>query len=87
MVFHELATNAAKFGALSTQGGHVSVHWSQTKRARPKLAFRPVGGDGGPNVVPRIRSGYGTSVIRDLVPYELGGTVELVHAPAESAAN
>jgi hypothetical protein len=30
--------------------------------------------------MPRTRSGYGTSVIRDLVPYELGGTVDLVYA-------
>ena len=32
-------------------------------------------------MVPQTRSGYGTSVIRDLIPYELGGTVDLVHAP------
>ena len=35
---------------------------------------------GGPPVVPQSRCGYGTSVIRDLIPYELGGTVELVHS-------
>jgi hypothetical protein len=31
--------------------------------------------------MPATRSGYGTSVICDLIPYELGGTVDLVHAP------
>jgi hypothetical protein len=29
--------------------------------------------------MPQTRSGYGTSVIRDLIPYELGGTVDLAH--------
>jgi PAS domain S-box-containing protein len=83
MVFHELATNAAKFGALSTKGGHVSVRWSHRRNghAQSWLSIRWEE-SGGPNVVPPARSGYGTSVIRDLIPYELGGTVELAHAPA-----
>jgi PAS domain S-box-containing protein len=83
MVFHELATNAAKFGALSTKCGHVSVRWSHRRNGHSQswLSIRWEE-SGGPNVVPPARSGYGTSVIRDLVPYELGGKVELVHAPA-----
>lgn len=82
MVFHELATNAAKFGALSAAGGHVSVRWSHRRNgdAQSWLCIRWEE-SGGPNVVPQARSGYGTSVIRDLIPYELGGTVDLVHAP------
>ena len=36
--------------------------------------------DGGPAVSAAPHSGYGTSVIRDLIPYELGGTVELKFA-------
>jgi two-component sensor histidine kinase len=35
---------------------------------------------GGPPVVPPSRSGYGTSVVRELIPFELGGTVDLVFA-------
>ena len=82
MVFHELATNAAKFGALSATGGHVSVRWSHRRNgdAQSWLSIRWEE-SGGPNVVPQARSGYGTSVIRDLIPYELGGAVDLVHAP------
>jgi PAS domain S-box-containing protein len=82
MVVHELATNAAKFGALSATGGHVSVRWShrQNGHAQSWLCIRWEE-SGGPNVLPQTRSGYGTSVIRDLIPYELGGTVDLVHAP------
>ena len=81
MVLHELATNAAKFGALSAAGGHVSVRWSVRRNGHvhPRLSILWQE-RGGPKVMPRTRSGYGTSVIRDLVPYELGGTVDLVYA-------
>ena len=37
---------------------------------------------GGPPPGPAGASGYGTGVIRELIPYELGGTVDYVHAPA-----
>jgi two-component sensor histidine kinase len=36
---------------------------------------------GGPHVVSPARSGFGTSVVRELVPYELGGAVDLMHLP------
>jgi two-component sensor histidine kinase len=36
---------------------------------------------GGPPVAAGVRAGYGTSVIRDLIPYELDGTVDLDLAP------
>lgn len=82
MVIHELVTNAAKYGALSTPDGRVEVSWEQ----------RP-GGDapaglaitwlerGGPPIAASAGSGYGTSLIRDLIPHELGGTVDLAFAP------
>jgi two-component sensor histidine kinase len=82
MVLHELATNAAKFGSLSANSGSVSVRWN----------FRRIGHAenwlcieweerGGPHVVPPARSGFGTSVVRELIPYELGGTVDLMYLP------
>jgi PAS domain S-box-containing protein len=81
MVLHELVTNAAKYGALSTQGGRVSVNWDRrpSGNAAHSLMFewREVGG---PPVVVSSRSGYGTSLIRDLIPHELGGAVDLVLA-------
>jgi len=82
MVFHELATNAAKFGAFSSAKGHVAVRW-RNRRAGPDLGWLSVLWQecGGPLVPPQTRFGYGTSVIRDLIPYELGGTVDLVLAP------
>jgi PAS domain S-box-containing protein len=80
MVFHELATNAAKYGALSTQQGRVSIRWDRPLNGHlPSLLveWREIGGP--PVVVPN-RVGYGMSTIRDSIPYEFGGAVDLVFA-------
>jgi PAS domain S-box-containing protein len=77
MVLHELATNAAKYGALSNGHGRVAIQWRKPSRGRSKgklvLEWRETGG---PRIVAPNTSSYGTSVIRDLVPYELGGAVD-----------
>jgi PAS domain S-box-containing protein len=82
MVLHELVTNAAKYGALSTADGRVSVNWETRLNgdaaANLMIAWREFGGP--PIVATAIQSGYGTSLIRDLIPHELGGTVDLVLA-------
>jgi PAS domain S-box-containing protein len=81
MVLHELTTNAAKYGALSGKDGRVKVHWSHKQNGQAESSLCIHWEElGGPTVMPPSRSGYGTSVIRDLIPYELGGTVDLVHA-------
>ena len=78
MVLHELVTNAVKYGALSVPGGRVLVSWeckpNESAAMNLILAWRE---DGGPSVASMGRCGYGTHLIRDLVPYELGGTVDL----------
>jgi PAS domain S-box-containing protein len=80
MVLHELTTNSAKYGAFSTQDGRVRLRW----RWWQKGATEPLVVDwqeiGGPEVVTRPRSGYGMSIIRELIPFELGGTVDLAFA-------
>jgi PAS domain S-box-containing protein len=81
-VLHELATNAAKYGALSIPKGQVRVQWHQ--RAKGHVAGAVVldwKETGGPLVPASISPGYGTSVVKDLIPYELGGVVDLVFAP------
>ena len=82
MVFHELATNAAKYGALSTDRGRVLIRWDLRSNGNPVsnlvLEWREVGG---PRVDAPCKSSYGTNTIHDLIPYELGGTVSLVFAP------
>ena len=81
-VLHELTTNAAKYGALSNRTGRVSVRWrwpQNGSRDRLLIEWRETGG---PAVLAPTRSGYGTSIIRELIPFELGGAVELSF-PAE----
>jgi two-component sensor histidine kinase len=81
MALHELATNAAKYGALSAKEGRVSVRWNQRPnghlRSHLILEWREIGG---PTVVAPGNSGFGTSTIRDVISYELGGTVDLSFA-------
>ena len=83
MVFHELVTNAAKYGALSTPRGRVTVRWDW-RLGQDSLRHLVIEWEetGGPTVTVPSLTGYGTSVIRDIIPYELGGTVELVLAGA-----
>jgi PAS domain S-box-containing protein len=77
MVIHELATNAVKYGALANGHGRVLVRWRRSPNGRSNgrlvLEWQETGG---PPVAAATASGYGTSVIRDLIPYELGGTVD-----------
>jgi PAS domain S-box-containing protein len=79
-VLHELVTNAAKHGALSIPGGHVSVDWDRKPNgdgANLSLVWQE---RDGPTVKSEAQSGYGTSLIRNLIPHELGGKVDLVFA-------
>ena len=78
LVLHELATNAAKYGALSTSRGRVRVHWRYETRApaQPQLVIEWEE-RGGPAVVKPDRKGYGSSVIGELIPYEMGGAVDI----------
>jgi PAS domain S-box-containing protein len=78
MVLHELVTNAAKYGALSSPEGRVSVEW-EAPDGSLSIAWRETGGP--PVAAAAPQSGYGTSLIRDLIPHELGGEVDLVMAP------
>jgi two-component sensor histidine kinase len=80
MVFHELATNAAKYGALSNANGVVSVTWSVDLDSRRTLeiAWRE---SGGPPVAIPLRRGFGSRLIQGGVGRELDGDVELNYAP------
>jgi PAS domain S-box-containing protein len=81
MVLHELTTNAAKHGALSHRGGHVQLRWWRSRNGssgRLAIKWQEMGG---PAVQAPHRTGYGTSVIRELIPFELDGKVDLDFGP------
>jgi two-component sensor histidine kinase len=78
LAVHELATNAGKYGALSSETGCVDVSWQLdddtftmgwTERA-------------GPPVSPPQRRGFGTTVTETMVERSVGGSVDLDYAPS-----
>jgi PAS domain S-box-containing protein len=79
-VLHELTTNAAKYGAFSNLAGRVSVQWRWLKNGSHDRLIIEWQEAGGPPVLAPSQSGYGTSIIRELIPFELGGKVDLVFA-------
>ncbi len=83
LAIHELTTNAAKYGALLAPGGKVSVSWQRRNAGTPEATLNFEWREtGGPKVVPPSRKGYGSSVIGDLIPYEIpGSTVEFDFPP------
>lgn len=81
MCLHELATNAAKYGALSVESGLVQISWSITNgRGDSELVLR-WRETGGPKVSPPARRGFGTDVIETSIEYELGGGTKLDYLP------
>ena len=79
LVFHELATNALKYGALSSECGRLSVEWSLDPAAqRLRLSWRE---SGGPPVSPPSRKGFGTQLIQRGLAVEAAGDVRLDYAP------
>jgi two-component sensor histidine kinase len=80
-VLHELTSNAAKYGALSSPHGRVEVSWSRRGRADAANLFIEWRELGGPAVAASPNCRYGVSIIRDLIPQEFGGSVDLAFAP------
>ena len=79
LALHELATNAAKYGAWSAEQGHVQVRWTfGDDEGALRLHWTE---SGGPVVVPPTRMGFGQIVNRDLVARAVDGVVEAEFAP------
>jgi two-component sensor histidine kinase len=81
MAFHELATNAAKYGALSVAAGHVAVNWSADDPREPSQIEVIWRESGGPAVVAPQRRGFGSRFIERGLSREFDGEVELEFAP------
>src|SRR5690606_19125450 len=78
LAVHELATNAAKYGALSSSEGAVRVAWTKTSVDRVRLEWRE---RGGPPVPREPKRGFGTDLIEKIVAHEFGTPVELSYEP------
>lgn len=78
LAIHELATNAVKYGALSTRSGHIAVSWRiNDGGSGPRLAFEWV--ESGVPVMNQepARNGFGRELIERGLPYELKANTAL----------
>ncbi len=82
MAFHELITNAAKFGALSVSAGCVEIHWQPANDEQGRGMLRIDWQErGGPAVSAPARRGFGSRLIEASIGAELGGSARLVFDP------
>jgi two-component sensor histidine kinase/CHASE3 domain sensor protein len=82
MALHELATNATKYGALSTQSGKVTVTWSQRTGPDGQITGEIVWQEsGGPPVTPPKVTGFGRMVVERVVAQAVSGKVDLQYLP------
>jgi two-component sensor histidine kinase len=89
LAVHELATNAAKYGALSVPGGRITIRWQRGPRGgeeqpagEPEWAEVEWQETGGPPVASERRRGFGTELIEKVVAHELRQPVTLDFAPS-----
>ncbi|MFV3073478.1 response regulator [Niveispirillum fermenti] len=81
LIFHELSTNAAKYGAFSQPGGHVCVRWAlpdeQPGDAGPRIVldWKETGGPPANRPGP---AGFGSTLIQRSIAYELQGSSSLL---------
>ncbi|WDT85448.1 HWE histidine kinase domain-containing protein [Alteromonas sp. 009811495] len=76
LVFHEMITNAAKYGALSatSNDGKVSITWQYNTHGDVEIKWSEAGG---PPIASIEKEGFGMTIIKSVIPHELGGNVVL----------
>lgn len=79
LVLHEMATNAAKYGAWSVPEGRVLIEWATTDDGGLELIWTE---NGGPPPQPPERTGFGSSLIDMMIERTLGGSVKRDYPPA-----
>jgi two-component sensor histidine kinase len=80
MIIHEIATNAAKYGALSNDAGIVAIDWEVIDEPKPKLRLIWTE-TGGPPVVAPVRRGFGSRLIERSARDQLGGEATVDFLP------
>ena len=78
LVTHELATNAAKYGALSAENGKLKVEWRLSEDGALEIDWRE---SDGPTVVAPKRQGFGSILLKRSIPFDLGGESTIEYAP------
>lgn len=79
LALHELGTNAAKFGAFTTETGRVAVHWDRRDDGGLDMSWTETGG---PLVEPPIRRGFGSNLIERALALETGGLATIHYNPS-----
>ncbi len=81
LAIHELATNATKYGSLSSPEGKINVMWALTPTLNPPVLIVEWVESGGPRVAPPSRQGFGTKLIQRGLAQQLGGEIKLDFQP------
>ena len=79
LMMHELATNAAKYGALSVAAGRLAVRWTATSTGSATMVDLRWQEDGGPPVSPPLRRSFGSRLLASSAR-QLGAELELDYA-------
>lgn len=82
MVFHELATNAVKYGSLSVPGGRVEISWQIDQGRDDRRVMLTWAETGGPAVKPPSNQGFGSIFMQRSVQYELDGMAAFEYEPS-----
>ncbi|WP_175493775.1 sensor histidine kinase [Microvirga guangxiensis] len=81
LAVHELATNASKYGSLTSPEGKVHVMWALASALNPPVLIVEWVESGGPPVTPPQRQGFGTKLIQRGLAQQLGGEIKLNFHP------
>ncbi len=81
IAIHELATNAVKFGALSSEAGRVAITWRLELRDKARELILSWKESGGPNVSAPEYAGFGSTIIEKITGQSVGGRVFTSYAP------
>lgn len=78
---HEMATNAAKYGALSREGGSVRIAWEIDATVNPRRLRLTWTESGGPPVSAPDRTGFGTTLTERVLALETDGEAKIDYRP------
>ncbi len=81
LVFHEMVTNAVKYGSLSNETGTITIRWNRTKNESGEHAHIEWVESGGPPIESKGNSGFGSLLIESSIAHDLAGTIHMQFKP------